>query len=306
MSQCQHSVDDDTLRRCLDVAVSAAQEGGNLMLECFAKNDAHGIIEQKANPVDLVTKYDRQVEDLVLSSLTAAFPNFAVMAEESANKGSLTDAPTWIVDPIDGTTNFIHGQAECCVLIGLAVGRKAVLGVCFIPKLDEMYTALRGSGAYCNGRRIRASGCTDLQNAMLSTHMPSYTRGPKIVDRALAINRDLLALPIRAIRSGGSAGVDMMHVARGRYDAYFEVGIYPWDVCAGAIIVEEAGGVCLDTLGGPFDLSSRRMMVAATPALAAQLAKFTRKHNFASLDAEDWDASENFASPEAKRKKVMA
>lgn len=175
------------------------------------------------------------------------------------------------------------------MLIGLAVGRKAILGVCYIPKLDEMYTAIQGRGAYCNGRCIHASGCQDLKQAMVNTHFTSYSRGPKVVDRLLATFRDLMMHPVRAIRAGGSAGVDMMHVARGRLDAYFEVGIYPWDVCAGAVIVTEAGGVCIDTLGGTFDLAGRRILVAATPALAEQLAVYLRKRSFASLDAADFN-----------------
>eukprot|EP01062_Namystynia_karyoxenos_P076015 TRINITY_DN739_c0_g1_i3.p1 TRINITY_DN739_c0_g1~~TRINITY_DN739_c0_g1_i3.p1 ORF type:complete len:327 (+),score=97.43 TRINITY_DN739_c0_g1_i3:77-982(+) len=292
-------LDDATLRRCLDVSISAAQEAGNLMLECMAKNDATSSIEAKANPADLVTKYDRQVEDLVLAQLRAAFPKFNVLAEETASDAQLTNDPTWIVDPIDGTTNFIHRQPECCCLIGLAVNKKAVLGVLFIPKMDEMYTAVRGWGAYCNGRPIRTSGCKDLRQAMLNAHFPSYTRGPKVVERLLGIHRDLLAHPIRAMRAGGSAGVDMAHVARGRLDGYFEVGIYPWDVCAGSVIVEEAGGVCLDTLGGPHDLGGRRVLAAATPELAAELAVYLRKHRYASTDAADW--SPDAAGSPAKR-----
>mmetsp|Transcript_41565 Transcript_41565/g.96779 ORF Transcript_41565/g.96779 Transcript_41565/m.96779 type:complete len:297 (-) Transcript_41565:58-948(-) len=284
----------DDLPHYLDEAVAAAQDAGQLMLECFARNDAQASVEEKSTPVDLVTKYDRQVEELVLGRLRKAAPEFRVLAEETANQEELTDAPTWIVDPIDGTTNFIHRQAECCVLIGLAVQKRAVLGVCFIPKLDELYTALQGRGAYCNGRRITSSGCKDLSRALVNLHLPSYSRGPKVVDRILGISRDLLAHPIRAMRCGGSAGVDMMHVARGRLDAYFEVGIYPWDVCAGQVIVEEAGGVCCDTSGGDFDLSSRRVLTAASPELAADLAKHLRKHRYSSVDADDYvGADEN-------------
>ncbi|CAE7449745.1 IMPA1 [Symbiodinium pilosum] len=279
----------EDLNRYLDEAVAAAQEAGNLMLECFARNDAQASVEEKSSPADLVTKYDRQVEELVLKRLRTAAPDFRVLAEETANKEELTDAPTWIVDPIDGTTNFIHRQAECCVLIGLAVKKKAVLGVCFIPKLDELYTAVQGRGAYCNGRRVVSSGCKDLTTALVNLHLPSYSRGPKVVDRILGISRDLLAHPIRAMRCGGSAGVDMVHVARGRLDAYFEVGIYPWDVCAGQVIVEEAGGVCCDTLGGDFDLASRRVLVAASPELASQLAVHLRNHSYSSVEAEDYN-----------------
>lgn len=302
-------VSPEILRKCLDEAVAAAQEAGNLMLECFARNDAPGCIEEKANPCDLVTKYDRQVEDLVLARLRKAFPDFGVVAEETASAEPLTDKPTWVLDPIDGTTNFIHRQAECCVLIGLAVGQKAVLGVCFIPKLDELYTAIKGQGAYCNGRRIHASACNDLKHAMVNTHFTSYSREPKVMDRLLATFRDLMAHPVRAIRAGGSAGVDMVHVARGRLDAYFEVGIYPWDVCAGAVIVEEAGGVCVDTLGGTFDLSARRILVAATPELAGQIAEYLRKRSFASLDAAEFvpqNAVTSADDPEAKRRRCVS
>jgi len=280
--------------------VAAAQEAGSLMLECFARNDAQSATEEKSSATDLVTKYDRLVEDLVLKRLRAAFPSFGVVAEETASGEALTERPTWVVDPIDGTTNFIHRQSECCVLIGLAVGRKAVMGVCFIPKLDEMYTAISGEGAYCNGRRIRASGCSDLRQALVNTHFTSYSRGPRVTDRLLCMFRELMHHPVRGIRAGGSAGVDMIHVAAGRLDAYFEVGIYPWDVCAGAVIVSEAGGVVVDTLGGDFDLGGRRILVASSKALAQQIAGYARKLRFASLDAEDFEPPASDA-PDAKR-----
>ncbi|CAJ1390579.1 unnamed protein product [Effrenium voratum] len=282
-------MDEASLRRYLDEAVAAAQEAGNLMLECFARNDGQSCVEEKGTSVDLVTKYDRQAEELVLKRLRACAPNFRVVAEETANKEELTEAPTWVVDPIDGTTNFIHRQAECCVLIALAVKKSAVLGVCYIPKMDELYTAIRGHGAYCNGRRISSSGCKDLRSAMVNQHLPSYSRGVKVVDRIMGLSRDLLTHPVRAMRCGGSAGVDMMHVARGRLDAYFEVGIWPWDVGAGQVIVEEAGGVCRDTLGGDFSLDSRRILAASSPELAEQVAQILRKHRYSSLDAEDYD-----------------
>eukprot|EP00434_Breviolum_minutum_P022129 symbB.v1.2.019535.t4/scaffold1599.1/size109767/5 len=283
------ALDEASLRRYLDEAVNAAQQAGNLMLECFGRNDAHAFVEEKTSAADLVTKYDRQVEDLVLARLRKCAPEFRVVAEETASKEELTDAPTWVVDPIDGTTNFIHRQAECCVLIGLAVQKRCVLGVCFIPKMDELYTAIKGHGAFCNGRRISSSGCEDLTKALVNLHLPSYSRGPKVVDRILGITRDLLAHPVRGIRCGGSAGVDMMHVARGRLDAYFEVGIYPWDVCAGSIIVEEAGGVCVDTLGGDFDLSSRRVLVASSKALGKELAIYLQQRRYDTVDAENYD-----------------
>eukprot|EP00811_Abedinium_folium_P005178 NODE_14769_length_1087_cov_8.384375.p1 GENE.NODE_14769_length_1087_cov_8.384375~~NODE_14769_length_1087_cov_8.384375.p1 ORF type:complete len:316 (-),score=86.29 NODE_14769_length_1087_cov_8.384375:138-1001(-) len=278
--------------RCLDVAVLSAQEAGNLMLECFARNDALSLLEEKSNPVDLVTKYDREVEELVLGRLRAAFPDFAVVAEESANDAEFTDAPTWVVDPIDGTTNFAHRQHECCVLIGLTIGRRPVLGVCFIPKLDEMYTAVRGRGAYMNGRRIHASPCTLLNKALVNTHFPSYDRAPQVSERLFQLLKDFLTHPVSGIRSGGSAGVDMIRVANGTLDAYFEIGIYIWDICAGVVIVEEAGGVCIDTLGGGLDLMKRRVLATSTPQLAEQITGYMRKHQFSSLNALDYKPPE--------------
>eukprot|EP01065_Artemidia_motanka_P025657 TRINITY_DN30634_c0_g1_i1.p1 TRINITY_DN30634_c0_g1~~TRINITY_DN30634_c0_g1_i1.p1 ORF type:complete len:321 (+),score=109.35 TRINITY_DN30634_c0_g1_i1:65-964(+) len=296
------ALDSAVLKRALDEALAAAQEAGDLMLECFAKSDhssdVAGSIEAKSNPVDLVTKYDRQVEDLVLGRLRKAFPDFRVLAEETASDAPLTDEPTWIVDPIDGTTNFIHRQPECCVLIGLAVNRQPVLGVMYIPKMDELYSAVKGGGAYCNGRRIHVSQCKDLKRAMINTHFPSYTRGPKVVERLLTVFRDLCAHPVRAVRAGGSAGVEMAHVARGRLDAYFEIGIHPWDVCAGRIIVEEAGGVVVDTLGGPHDLGGRRILAASSREVADQLAELLRRRRFSSIDAAEFEQSG--AAPQAK------
>lgn len=294
-------LDEVRLRCLLDEAVGAAQQAGNLMLECFGRSDAPGV-EEKTSVADLVTKYDRQVEDLVLARLRACAPEFRVVAEETANTEELTDAPTWVVDPIDGTTNFIHRQSECCVLIGLAVRKRPVLGVCFIPKMDELYTAIKGHGAFCNGRRISCSGCEDLTKALVNLHMPSYSRGPKVVERILGVTRDLLAHPVRGVRCGGSAGVDMIHVARGRLDAYFEVGIYPWDVCAGAVIVEEAAGVCLDTMGGDFDLTSRRILVASSPKLAQEVAGILQRQRYDTVDAENYE-SEGFG--DAKKRKTQ-
>lgn len=281
-------LDDDTLQRALNVAVSAAEVAGNMMLECFGRNETGLGIETKTSGVDLVTYYDPLIEDEICKRLRKAFPDFGIVAEERRSGEVFTDKPTWIVDPIDGTTNFAHKQPECCVLIGLAIGKQTVLGVCYIPKMGELYTAVRGKGAYCNGFRINASGCKELRKAVISNHFPQFSRGTKNIERNLNVTRDLLRHPIQGMRSGGSAGVDMIHVARGRLDAYYEVGTYAWDVSAGAIIVQEAGGVCLDTLGGAFDLESRRMLVAATPELAAELVHYLRKHRYASLDAEDY------------------
>ncbi|CAK9061971.1 Inositol monophosphatase 2 (IMP 2) (IMPase 2) (LeIMP2) (Inositol-1(or 4)-monophosphatase 2) [Durusdinium trenchii] len=181
-------LDESNLRRYLDEAVSAAHEAGNLMLECFARNDAHTSVEEKASNADLVTKYDRQVEELVLTRLRACAPDFGVVAEETASKEELTDAPTWVVDPIDGTTNFIHRQAECCVLIGLAVRKRAVLGVCFIPKMDELYTAIKGHGAFCNGRRIASSKFWVNQPGQLSFEI-QFNRGDRVRDLRTVIEK---------------------------------------------------------------------------------------------------------------------
>eukprot|EP01064_Diplonema_japonicum_P033285 TRINITY_DN6518_c0_g1_i1.p1 TRINITY_DN6518_c0_g1~~TRINITY_DN6518_c0_g1_i1.p1 ORF type:complete len:279 (+),score=58.35 TRINITY_DN6518_c0_g1_i1:60-896(+) len=264
------------LTRCLDEAVECAMEGGMLVKECVEKVKTL-TVETKSCATDLVTEYDKRVEDMIMTRLRKEFPSFKTLGEESDEKVPLTDEPTWVVDPIDGTLSFMHKSFDCCICVGLSINKKSVLGVVYAPLLDELYTAIEGKGAFCNGRKIKASSNTDLKTSLLCTHFPSYTRDPAFIDNLFAVWRDLLAHPVQGVRSYGSCALDMCSIARGRLDAYFELGIWAWDVCAAAVILTEAGGTLVDVTGGPFDLENRRLLACATPELAEQLVGYLKK-----------------------------
>eukprot|EP01059_Diplonema_ambulator_P033950 TRINITY_DN7382_c0_g1_i1.p1 TRINITY_DN7382_c0_g1~~TRINITY_DN7382_c0_g1_i1.p1 ORF type:complete len:289 (+),score=46.93 TRINITY_DN7382_c0_g1_i1:66-932(+) len=267
---------DKELTKCLDIAVEAAMEAGMLVKECVEKVKQMDSVE-KGCETDLVTEYDKKVEVLIMGKLEKEFPGWGMVGEESYDGKGMGVGPTWVVDPIDGTLSFMHKSFDCCICIGLAVDKKAVLGVIYAPLLDELYTAVVGRGAHCNGRRIHTSSITSLNKALLSTHFPSYTRDPAFTENLFSIWRDLLRHPVQGFRAYGSCGLDLCSIAKGRLDAYFEAGIWAWDVCAGSIILLEAGGVLLDITGGPFDMENRRMLAAATPELAEELLRYLKK-----------------------------
>ena len=281
--------------------VPGSSEGGN-------DGGGHLALETKSSSADLVTKFDKECETLVIEMLrgfvitvpnadhvggggggdhdatatttTTTYGPFGIMSEESFPEGPVPDTPTWIVDPIDGTTAFVHGSFDCCVSIGLAVARRSVLGVVYAPLMQELFTSVRGKGAYCNGSRIAASGCTDPTRAIVVTHTP-YDRRAPVIDALMAMNKAYMVdHRVHAVRSYGSAAIDMCGVALGRHDVYVEVGICAWDMCAAATIVEEAGGTLTDVYGGPLDLMRRGMCCAATPALAAMATAVARNAGY--------------------------
>jgi len=240
-------LDEAALRKCLDTAVLAAQEAGNLMLECFMKNDTANSIEEKANSADLVTKYDRQVEELVLARLKSAYPGFSVIAEETEH-GTLTDAPTWIVDPIDGTTNFVAGlHPLTCVSIGYCVDGTPVVGVIYVPSTQELYLGVQGYGAYRNGHKLSQQASTatkSLREAVICNEM-GYTRNAHELDILLGAQRRLYVQGCQGFRQLGSGCLDLCYVASGRLDLVYAglctEGWKPWDYAAGYIIIKEAG-----------------------------------------------------------------
>ena len=260
---------------CLGEAITAAKLAGQIVLSCVEElraqkggNLLNDMAQKKGSLTDLVTEYDQRCETLILSRLAKRFPNYEMFGEETFKGQRLTDKPTWIVDPIDGTLSFMHGLPDCCICIGLAVNKKAVLGVIYAPLMGELYTAVKGQGAFCNGERIYASSTQRLNKALVSSHFPSYSRSPAFIDNLMQIWRGLMSHPVQGMRAYGSAGLDLCSVARGRLDCYFEVGIWAWDVCAGCILVTEAGGVMLDITGEKFDLENRRLLACSTPQLA--------------------------------------
>jgi myo-inositol-1(or 4)-monophosphatase len=229
------------------VAVAAAQQAGKIIMEaCGAE---HRVDYKQGAITNMVTDVDRRAEQAIVGILSAAFPDHRILAEEGG-KGSGEDSPyRWIVDPLDGTTNFTHGFPAFCVSIGLEMEGRIVLGVVYDPIRRELFEAEASKGAYLNGRRIHVSKVPSLNKALLVTGF-SYDRESR--QRNLE-HFERFVLASQGLRRTGSAALDLSYVAAGRVDGFWELRLSPWDVAAGSLIVTEAGGRITDFAGNSFN-----------------------------------------------------
>ncbi|ODN83056.1 hypothetical protein L202_01281 [Cryptococcus amylolentus CBS 6039] len=240
----------------LQFTIQLALDAGKLIREGqenrFASESTHE--DEKLNSVDLVTEVDKAVEKFIVGKITEAYPDHKFIGEESYNGQKITDAPTWIVDPIDGTTNFVHGFPMVATSIGLAVKGKPVVGVIYNPFLDQLWSAAKGKGAYLNQKRkLPITGAQkplpSLGQALIGVEY-GMSRSPPALPRKVAAFQKLTAHAdhggkmVHSLRSLGSAALNIVLVASGGLDMYWEVGCWPWDVCAGICILEESGGRC--------------------------------------------------------------
>ncbi|KAK9297300.1 hypothetical protein QLX08_009012 [Tetragonisca angustula] len=200
-------------------------------------------VDEKLGNWDLVTEYDRKIEDVVIGQLKAKFPNHRFIGEESTGKElpELTDDPTWIIDPIDGTTNFIHGFPHTCVVIGLSIKKEMVIGIVYNPVLEQLFTARRGRGAFLNNKPIKVSNVQDLSKALVcmeSGFIKVDHMREKTIERIRAI-----VLEAQGIRTLGVAALTLCYVAMGIVEAYYieGPGISTWDIAAASLIISEAG-----------------------------------------------------------------
>ncbi|KAM7445964.1 Inositol monophosphatase 1 [Porites harrisoni] len=267
-------VDDQEIQHCFDTAVRIARNAGEVVRVAFHKEKN---IDTKSCGTDLVTETDKQVEELIIGSLKKEFPSHSFIGEETVSAGgscSLTNNPTWIIDPIDGTTNFVHRFPYVAVCIGLAINKKVEIGVIYSCIRDELYTARRGSGAFRNGKQIHCSGLTDISKALVITELGASRElaNMEVVNKNF---RTVAEPPIRVhgIRMLGSAALNLCSIAEGSADLYYEFGIHVWDIAAAGLIVEEAGGVLLDPSGGPIDLMARRVLAAGSQEIAEKASK---------------------------------
>ncbi|MBN3321247.1 IMPA2 monophosphatase, partial [Atractosteus spatula] len=192
------------------------------------------------------------------------------IGEESSAAGErcfLTDSPTWIIDPIDGTCNFVHSFPMVAVSIGFAVKKELEFGVIYHCFEETLYTARKGHGAFCNGLRLQVSKEKDVSKALILTEIGAK-RDPETLKIFLGNMEKLLKAHAHGIRVIGSATLALCQVATGAADAYYQFGLHCWDIAAAAVIIREAGGVVMDTSGGPLDLMSRRVVAAGTPEMA--------------------------------------
>ncbi len=219
-----------------------------------------GTIEFKG-AVDIVTEMDRRSEKLIVEAITGAYPDHSILTEEGTNiAGAGADAANkWIIDPIDGTTNYAHGFPVFSVSIALEVSGVVELGVVHNPMLAETFTAERGAGAYLNGERIEVSKIDELSHGLLATGFPYDIRTTTENNIDHFKNFSLNA---QAIRRAGSAALDLSYVAAGRFDGFWELKLRPWDVAAASLIIEEAGGRITDFAGGEFSIYSSECLAS--------------------------------------------
>ena len=255
----------------LTIAVKAARRAGSIINR--ASNDLDKLtVEQKA-PNDYVSEVDRAAEAAIIEVLKTAYPQHSILAEESGESKTESDY-LWIIDPLDGTTNFLHGFPQYCVSIALSVKGVVSQGVIYDPTRNELFTASKGGGAFLNDRRIRVSKRIHLQDCLIGTGFP--TREMRNFDRYLAMFKDLTP-KCAGIRRPGAAALDLAYVACGRYDGFWEMGLSAWDMAAGALMIKEAGGLVTDFAGND-DYLNAGTIVASTPKAFPALLQIVQAH----------------------------
>ncbi|XP_052872422.1 inositol monophosphatase 1-like [Anopheles cruzii] len=257
------------LDECYEHVLGLVESAGSLIAS--RNSDRKRVLEKSSN-IDLLTETDQQVERLLMDGISARYPDHRFIGEEETSEGKkaeLTDAPTWIIDPVDGTMNFVHSFPHSCISIALLVARTTEIAIIFNPILGQKFTARRGKGAFLNGKPIHVSGETRFAYALATTEFGTSRDEEKTA--VVLENIGKLIRQIHGMRSLGSAALNMAMVALGGADFNYEFGIHAWDIAAGDLLVREAGGVCLDPAGGPLDLMSRRVLCASTQELADQV-----------------------------------
>ena len=241
----------------LNFAIQTARDAGHLLAERFGR----ALQISNKSELDLVTEADLASEKLIIERIKTNYPRHAILAEESGASALADGAASewrWIIDPLDGTTNYAHGYPCFCVSIGLEHKGKLELGVIYDPVRDELFTAERGQGAALNGRRLQVSQTRTLNSALLCTGFPYDVRERSEFARHFTN----FIMNAQAVRRDGSAALDLAYVACGRFDGFWEEGLHPWDVAAGVLMIEEAGGRVSDYDGAAFDIYSAPILAS--------------------------------------------
>ncbi|MBK8908707.1 MAG: inositol monophosphatase [Rhodospirillales bacterium] len=254
----------------LNVMVAAAQKAARRLIRDFGELE-HLQVSRKG-PADFVSKADRRAEQIIHEELAKARPTFGFLMEESGAQVGTDTSNRWVVDPLDGTTNFLHGIPHFAISIALERDGEPFAGVVYSPVPDEMFFAEKGAGAFLNGRRLRVSARARMNEAIFATGIPFYG----LPDHELFLAQVRAVMAVSAgVRRFGSAALDLAYVAAGRYDGYWENGLHPWDVAAGIVLVREAGGFVADLTGGRKMLSERGIL-ATNSALHEELGHLVR------------------------------
>ncbi|HVC48757.1 MAG TPA: inositol monophosphatase family protein [Burkholderiales bacterium] len=254
----------------LSIAVKAARRASSIINR--AATDVDLLQVTNKGPADYVSEVDRASEAAIIEILRSSYPTHAFLGEEG---GKLGDSEyVWIIDPLDGTTNFLHGLPHYAISIALKHRGVLTQAVIYEPTRNELFTATRGAGAFLNDRRIRVSRRDKLTNSLIGTGFPF--REFSSVDRYLAIFRETMQ-KCAGLRRPGAASLDLAYVAAGRYDGFFETGLSPWDIAAGVLIIQEAGGICTDWQGEENYLETGQV-VCGNPKIFTQLLSIIKAH----------------------------
>jgi myo-inositol-1(or 4)-monophosphatase len=262
------------LHPMVNVAVKAARAAGSIINRAALDIESVRVSQKKAN--DFVTEVDQAAEAVIIETLLQAYPGHGILAEESGNEHGARDSEfVWIIDPLDGTTNFIHGLPTYCVSIALAVRGKVEQAVVYDPTRNDLFTATKGRGAFLNDRRIRVSKRTQLKESLVSTGFP-YREGDDF-DQYLVMMGEVMRRTA-GLRRPGAAALDLAYVAAGYTDAFFEKGLQPWDVAAGSLLVTEAGGL-VGNFSGESDFLEQNECMAGNPRVYGQLVTVLSKYS---------------------------
>ena len=254
----------------LNLAVKAARRAGNLIHRA-ADNIDHLTVTKKSN-ADYVSEVDKAAERTIIQTILDVYPTHAILAEESGAQGE--SEYLWIIDPLDGTTNFLHGFPQYAVSIALQHNGVLTQAVVYDPTRNDLFTATRGRGAFLNDRRIRVSKRAELADSLIGTGFP-YTKFTHM-DAYMAILRDMMQ-KTAGLRRPGSAALDLAYTAAGRYDGFYETGLKPWDIAAGCLLITEAGGLVGDLEGNDSYLRSGHLC-AGNPKIFAQMLQVIAPH----------------------------
>jgi myo-inositol-1(or 4)-monophosphatase len=254
----------------LAVAIEAAKLAGGIILDNLGRVSKADISIKQTS--DFVTRVDKESEREIISTIKKNFPGHHFLAEESV-KEIATDGYRWIIDPLDGTTNFIHRYPVFSVSIALQYKKEIILGVVYEPLKDDLFAAQKGRGSFLNGDTIRVSQTTTLKDSLITTGFPFRRR--KFIDSYLGLFRSVF-FRVSDLRRAGSAALDLAYLACGRCDGFFEIGLSPWDVAAGALLIREAGGIVTD-FGGGRDYLSTGNIVAGIPGVHGELLEEIKK-----------------------------
>jgi myo-inositol-1(or 4)-monophosphatase len=262
------------LHPMINVAVKAARAAGAIINRAALDVESVRVSQKQVN--DFVTEVDQASEQIIIETLLGAYPGHAIWAEESGRTHGAQDSEfVWIIDPLDGTTNFIHGLPIYCVSIALAVKGKVEQAVIYDPSRNDLFTATKGRGAYMNSRRLRVAKRTRLQECLISTGFP-FRQGDDF-NTYLRMMGDMMQRSA-GLRRPGAAALDLAYVAAGFTDGFFETGLQPWDVAAGSLLITEAGGL-VGNLSGDSDFLEQHECMAANPRIYGQLVTVLGKYS---------------------------